>query len=466
MKGEKQVKKVRFISVLIVLTVLLLGTTSLAAAAQGVNNEKSCTMSLQQVNEVTNLLKQACSQVAQSCSFERKQLFDDVYEYSIILKVGKGEFDKIRVHRVVKERAPFVPIKTEKAIMLVHGDTSDFRTAFLPTSTHKPVKQSLAGFLAANNLDVWGIDLRWTMVPDQTTDFSFMKNWNTELHLKDIQCAVKFARLLRTITNCGSGQMLMLGHSRGAQYCFAYANMETKYPSLLRDIKGIIPLDLILKIAPENEQMKEAAEIRYQVLKEKYDSGIYCDNEGATMKYVAGLARTAPEEMSPVIPYLTNKQVATLLLTATHATFEPPLEPFTPYYHLNAGTFDENQLPTGFQFVDLDYLIDIALSVPSYQSISESMECEAMKSGVVDVPYDDHFSKIKIPVLYVGAGGGEGQYGQYVLSQIGSTDKEVLMVQLYPAEYAVVDYGHADLIWADNAQALVWEPILSWIANH
>lgn len=456
-------KRGKHILVGLVLTAMLLIMVSFSVLAQ--EESSSCTSSLC-FNQVSNLIKQICPKELEYYSLEREHLFDDVYTYSMIFKVGKGEFDKIRIHRVVKEKAPYLPIKAEKAVMMIHGDTANFNTTFLPASDYKPINQSLAAFLAKNNVDVWGIDLRWTFVPDDVTDFTFMKNWNTDLHLRDIKHSVKYARLVRSITNCGNGKLFLLGHSRGAYYTFAYANMETQKLEALRDIKGIIPLDVLLKAAPENENLKQAAYTRYQLLKQKYNSGIYCDNEGASLKYVALMAKTAPEEMSSLIPYLTNKQVATFLLSATYATFESPVEPFTPYYHINAGTFAENGLPTGFQFANMDYLIDIALSTPSFQSIGEILECEAMLSEAVDLPYDDHFSKIKIPIFYVGAAGGEGKYGQYVLSLLGSKDKTSLIVELYPPEYAMLDYGHADLIWADNAQSLVWEPIFNWIADH
>jgi hypothetical protein len=170
--------------------------------------------------------------------------------------------------------------------------------------------------------------------------------------------------------------------------------------------------------------------------------------------------------MSALFPSLTNKEVAMFLVSATFATFEPPVEPFTPSYHINAGIFDANGVPTGLQYANLDYLLDISLNTPSFQSIGEVLECEAMLSEAVDLPYDDYFHKIKIPVFYVGAAGGEGKYGQDVLALLGSSDQEALIVELYPPEYAMLDYGHADLLWADNAQALVWEPILNWLTAH
>jgi hypothetical protein len=39
-------------------------------------------------------------------------------------------------------------------------------------------------------------------------------------------------------------------------------------------------------------------------------------------------------------------------------------------------------------------------------------------------------------------------------------------VALYPPEYGVADFGHIDLFTADNAQSLVWLPVLDWINDH
>ena len=448
-------KKIKYIVIMLALISIFTSMLSFSTFAQDEQGVMS-----------TRQFEKACPKGLDFYSFERKQVFDNVFEYSIIFKVGNGEYDKIGIHRVVKEKAPYIPAKTENAVMMIHGDTANFTTTFLPESGENAPAKSLAAFLAGNNIDVWGIDLRWTFIPDDETDFTFMKEWNTGLHLNDIELSVKFARLLRSITNCGTSKILMLGHSRGAYYSFAYANMETQKHEILKDIKGMIPLDLIIKLPAENEDLKEAAYTRYQSLKQKYESGIYYDDEGASMKYVASMAKSAPDEMSALIPYLTNKQVATLLLTATYTTFEPPLKPFTPYYHLNAGTFDEQGLPTGFQFTNLEHLIDIALRTPSFQSIGEILECEAIISEAVDLPYDDHLEEIEIPVFYVGAAGGEGKYGQHILSLLGSHDKESLIVELYPPECAMLDYGHTDLVWADNAQSLVWKPILNWINEH
>jgi hypothetical protein len=51
--------------------------------------------------------------------------------YTLVLKVGPGEFDTIGIHRVVRERWPYCPIKSSREIMMLHGDNSDFSPSFL-----------------------------------------------------------------------------------------------------------------------------------------------------------------------------------------------------------------------------------------------------------------------------------------------------------------------------------------------
>jgi hypothetical protein len=80
------------------------------------------------------------------------------------------------------------------------------------------------------------------------------------------------------------------------------------------------------------------------------------------------------------------------------------------------------------------------------------------------VPYDDHLEDITVPVLYVGAGGGFGEFGVYTTTLLGSTDVTTHIV--HTAAPRVVDFGHADLFLAGDAQALVWQPLLTWLQAH
>jgi membrane protease subunit HflC len=44
-------------------------------------------------------------------------------------------------------------------------------------------------------------------------------------------------------------------------------------------------------------------------------------------------------------------------------------------------------------------------------------------------------------------------------------DKKNLEVAWY-ASWRIADYGHADLFLANDAQALVWQPLLDWLRAH
>lgn len=405
-------------------------------------------------------------------SCQRKNLMGNIFEYTVVLKVGNGTYDKIGIHRVVTETAPWIPAKNKKAVMMVHGDNSDFDASFLSSTISKniPKDQSIGVYLAESGIDVWGVDLRWTFVPDTTTDFSFMKNWNTTTHLKDITASVKIMRAIRLITDGDPGKVLMLGHSRGAQFVYAYADLETMLPIYLRDLKGIIPMDMAYKFDPvANPDLIGNARIRYQAEKESYDAGVFYSDEGYRLKGLAQLAAVDPDSPSPVVPGLTNKQAALFVVTATYATYTLPLTSPTPAYHYLAGTFDTQGIPLGLTYTSWPYMLDTALVTPGFQSLGEIMDGEAIwsnDSSLANVQYDKHLKQIKIPVYYVGAAGGIGQYGIYTTTLLGSSDVSTNVVKLAGSAEADSDYGHIDLLYANNAKDLVWKPVAEWIKGH
>ncbi len=464
MKGKRLIFSIATVVVLVA-ACLTLNTASVQTAQAG---DTSATATYA---EAVSILPQSFGSAPRLISIDRTRLIDDIYKYSFIFKVGDGEFDKIGVYRVVKERRPQVPIRAEKAVMMVHGDVSSFDSEFLMSTLSEAVDadHSLGIYLAEKNIDVWGVDRRWTFVPDDTEDFSFMENWNTALHLADLKLGVKFAKIIRGLTGSGLGKIFMLGHSRGAALAYAYANQETQVPEWGRDLRGIIPVDMVYKFDPENHsQQIDDACTRLTILE---SLGVYYSDAAAQLKGIAYLATYFPDDSSPIIPWFTNKQVALLALSATYATYPEEVPPEVPSYHYCAGTFDENGLPTGLQFTNYDYMLDFAFAVPSFQSLGEQIDGEALWCSD-DTPYDDHLAEITIPVYYVGAAGGFGAYGTYTLDLLeSSSDKESLIVELYPVppyppEAVAIDYGHIDLMFADNAETLVWQPIYEWIMDH
>jgi pimeloyl-ACP methyl ester carboxylesterase len=464
---------------------LTLNTKSVQAAQHGE------TIAVETYEKPVSMLAQSSGVAPVLISQDKTQLIDDIYKYSFIFKVGDGAFDKIGVYRVVKEKQS-VPIKAKNAVMMVHGETSDFDSEFLMSTMSDKVSvcHSLGIYLAQNNVDVWGVDRRWTFVPDyypKTTDpycyidgCYFMEDWDTALHLSDIKIAVKFAREIRDETGSGSDKIFMLGHSRGAVFAYAYANDETQIDECSRDLIGIIPVDMVYKFDPDDPAQTRLIEnscLKCQKLQEKFNSGIFYSDKAVGLKYIAYLAALFPDKESDIIPGFTNQEAVWFVLSATYMTEDDPFyddsemtSPPVPFYHYCAGTFNKFGLPTGLQFTNSDYMLDFAFAVPSFQSLGEAIDVEALRCSD-DTPYDDHLGEIIIPVFYVGAAGGYGKYGVYTTTLLGSYDKDkpdnndvdTLIVELYPPEAVALDYGHIDLLFADDAESLVWKPIYKWI---
>ncbi|OJT24955.1 hypothetical protein BO221_11225 [Archangium sp. Cb G35] len=394
---------------------------------------------------------------------ERRQLVDDIYEYSYRVRVGPGAYDLITLHRVVREHGQWSPVRTQKSMFLVHGDALGFRGAFLSSAASPavPTSQSIAVFLARRGVDVWGIDLRWVHVPSGTTDFSFMKGWNLGMHAKDVGIGLGLARGWRSFTGNGNGRMVLLGWSRGATISYAYLNGETQQPLDKRHVSGFIPVDMAYTFAPGATQERQAACQTHAALAQVQASGQYEGGMlGLTMQGIAGLAIHQPAAPSSLLPGSTNRQVALLFGAATHAFQTPPV---IPNYHWTGGQFSAEGLPTGLSWTAAPFFFDTLAQASPYQSIGEQVDTFAMWCGAPAVPYDDHLAWVRVPVLYVGAAGGMGGYGLHSLSLLGSTDVSSLVVQRFPDMYRAVDYGHADLFLAADAQNAVWTPILDWV---
>lgn len=447
-----------FITMLLAFLLVFSGIPAQASNDAGSRDETLAARAVAQLPQETGASLISCT---------KTQLTGNIYKYSYILRVGPGKYDKIGVYRVVKANVNGTPIPSSRSVMMVHGASSNFDSSFLTgtVSDNIPEDQSIGFYMAQNNIDVWGIDFRWTLIPATETDLSFMRDWDTSMKLDDLQIAIKLARIIRSLTGSGFGRIFLLGHSMGALLTYAYANAETQLPEPSRDIKGIIPMDIVFKTPPENPDLKQASYGRYQALKALYDSGTYYNDKGKNLNIIAGLSATAPDDPSPIMPGLTNKQAGIFILSSTYATYAP-LQPDTPYYHYLAGSFDEYGIPTGFQYANLGLTLDIGLAAPAYQSLAEIIDNEALTSDAVDLPYDDHLVDIEIPVFYVGAAGGYGEYGAYTTSLLGSEDNCYTIVQLHSPEEVALDYGHTDLLWSGNAKTLVWSPILDWINCH
>lgn len=402
---------------------------------------------------------------------DRRDLGGGIAEYSFTVRVGAGEHDLIRLHRVVKERAPFIPARTRDALFMAHGDVWGFDAAFLGTATPGPTADgdALPVYLAARGVDVWGIDFRWTLVPASTADLSFMGSWGIETDAGDLRLGMAIARLTRALGGDGFGRMILLGWSRGAQVGYAALDAESQLPPGLRQIKAFIPTDVFLK--SDQPDLVAAACLRLGITQAQQGAGLTADATGSLIAVLGQLAAAAPAAPSPIFPGLSNRQAA---LLAGSATFQllPPGGVFVPFYHFAGGTFDAFGLPDGLLYQDEPGFFTFLAGASPYEPLrvladGDAATCESSTTiPVPDVGFDDHLGSIHVPILYVGAGGGFGDYGVYTTSLLGSSDVSTLVVSLLPPSQRLFDLGHADIFHADDAASLFWSSILDWIRGH
>ena len=395
-------------------------------------------------------------------SLQRRSLGHGVAEYYFTVQVGSGPYDRIGIHRVVKEIAPNVPAHAAKAVFLAHGDIWPFRAAFLTGPEPIPV------FLAENGLDVWGIDYRWTMVPATVTDLSFMKTWGLEQDARDLGVALGVARVTRALTGSGAGKLFLLGWSRGGQIGYAYLNGESQLPPALRQVRGFIPVDIYLKT--DDPQLQSFACQRQQASAALVAAGSYAATSGELIAPIGQLALADPNGASFLngppfnFPGFDNRQAGLFVGEETSFFFNgaPP----TPDYHFTGGTFDAQGFPSGLLYSPEASLFTLEAGSAPLQPNQQLADADAATCGTPAVSFDDHLHDITLPILYIGAGGGFGEYGLYTLTLLGSTDVTSHIVHKTAPGQRLADFGHADIFLGTDAKTLVWQPILDWVRAH
>lgn len=403
-----------------------------------------------------SLEKAACGRLKM---IHRDHIAGDIFHYSYILSVGSHPFDRIGIHRVIKERGGRQrcgPIRAEKNIFLQHGDCKDFEGMFLPgtRSPNMPNDFGIAVYLAENDVDVWGIDQAWALVPEDVSDFSFMMDWGLQKQVTDLQTAMKVAAHVRRLTGCGVDKLNLLGYSSGVWTGYALLNEETQISPNRRVARGFVAADGTYKT--DSELLKQSFFINeYNRTKDLLDQGQYGDF--VPFATISNLARTDPNGDSPLIPGFTNMQAA-MFFAAGPLLGEVP-------FHYFAGIW-ENDLPVNLQYVTNDEYLDFMAAGVPWEAAKFMNDYCAISSEIVDLPFDDHLGEITVPILNLSPAGGFGELSKYTTTLLGSPDITHVTISLHSPEEALLDFGHVDLFLARNAESLVWQPILRWIKAH
>jgi len=389
---------------------------------------------------------------------DRAALTEDVVHVVFEIRTGNGPYDAIRLHRVVRERRPGRPIRAPESLFLLHGSGVGFEGSFLAAPSD-PAERSLPVFLAENGIDVWGIDLGWTLVPPAETDLTVFDEWGLERDVRDLELGVAIARVARLLTGSGIARLNLLGWSTGESKGYVYLAREADRPRFLRNVKTFLPVDSgLLSTDPQVQQGRCDAIAGIEAL---LDGGIFADDTGVLARTAAGLAAQDPDGVSPLgFAPLTNLQTLLLAQSQTGTVFGTDPASF----HLFAGTFDATGLPDGFRYVPVSTGIEFYASWAPYEPWLTKRDIAQYDCPTVAPVLPADFGAIEVPILYVGAGGGNGAVGEDLQGFVGSDDFRSLIVSTDANPF--LDFGHADLFKAEDARALFWQPVLDWIEEH
>lgn len=384
----------------------------------------------------------------------REHVTGDLYRYRYDLRVGTGPNSRIRIHRVVRELAPWVPRPTTAAIVLMHGDFATFRSNFDASSA------GMATWLATRNVDVWGIDRRWTLAPVEA-DLSDFGAMGLVQELEDIAHALTFVRGVRLVTSGSADRVTLSGFSRGGALAYFYASREAARPAALRHVKGLVPLDVYVSLSPADEEQRAyfcgvAADEAAQLAAGEVDVS------NALQIEIGQAALTAPDAPSPYAPYWpTNRDLLLWFAGQTYEAFTP-----TPTYHLNGPVLGADGLPTGLRYASETVVATWFASAPPHQSLRESVDTDALTCGDAPLPADVPLARIRVPLFLIAAAGGYGDRAVFSTTQVSSTDVSTLVIRRLPVADELEDFGHADLLYSPDAAALAWQPLLGWLRTH
>jgi len=389
----------------------------------------------------------------------RAALQDNIAHYTWDLRVGPGQFDAIRLHRVVKESSPGQPARTVDGVLLLPGGPNYFEAVFMTPLVSRALAwdHSIAIYLAKNDIDVWGMDYRWALVPAATADLTFMKDWGIAKDIQDAATALSIARVMRLFTGQGGAPLHLLGFSWGGVTGYAVAGDETQLPDSRRNLKGLIALDIGVKYEKDSDRAYSCNLVPGE--QANLDAGVYSDDSGLFLKQLSGAALNAPRDPSDLIPGLTNYQAALFFGSSNELTG-------AQFWHFVGGVLDGNGIPSDLRYSKAQVWLDLLMNIPPHFPMQGDLDGDLLACGKTNSPFIEHLGQIAVPILHVGAAGGFGKLGFYSAAQTRSKDVKTVLVQRQADEKRQEDFGHADTVLADDAEMLVWKPILDWIVAH
>lgn len=391
----------------------------------------------------------------------RERVVGDVFHYSLLLKVGNTPHAWLRLHRVVREGLPGRPRPTRQAVMLLHGDFATFTSNFLPSGegAAAPPGHGLAAYLAQQGIDVWGLDRRWTTAPLEAASLSDFAGMGFASAVEDIGNALRWARAFRVAQGEGAERFVLGGFSRGGHLAYAYAAQEARKPLGQRHLRGLVPIDIPAELAPGDEARRQEACARRDEERALLEAGFY-DSDNTFFIQMGSLALTAPSAPSPLFEGYTNRDTLLTFVSQTFLFYAP-----TPDYHLSGGVLADGST-TALRYASEAVVAHWLASAPPHQALAELADGDALWCGEAPLPMPVRLGDIRVPLFYLGAAGGFGEQGLYSTTRVASSDVSSHIVRRLGAGHGAEDFGHADLLHAEDAPTLAWQPLAAWLLRH
>jgi hypothetical protein len=365
---------------------------------------------------------------------------DDIAKYILKVNVGPEKYDYITLSNYVKEKSPW-NTETKQNLIILPGQA--MTEAFY---------SEMAIYYAQQGYSAYILDRRETNIPANETDFSYMENWDIDRHLSDVYDCLAISRIHTALSvnePVENIKVTAIGHSHGALILTAYAASKFKDLSL-GYVDRIVSIDIVIKYDPRYSELIQSQAQEFETISRSMEEGTYNATNMAVMMQVANLALTDPEGRSFVNNDFTNRQIFRLLASRTYMF---NVHPYTPNYHYWSGDLN------GLHYVDETRLLNLTLTggaVPHTPRYMDKYMAGLM--GNID-GYEIDCFRIDSPVLYVGLGGGFGDYGSWwYKNEVGRTNNRVISMNWN-------DQGHCSIALDSNSHEL-WAFINSWIKNN
>ena len=372
-------------------------------------------------------------------------LREDVWEMK---RAPYGPYDKIGVHRVIKEG-----IEPHGVYFMLPGTWSSGEQLISnpPTDAHtKNEQHSHAIYLANRGWEVYAIDYRTHFVDPHLTagDLSFMVDWGWNQWISDLKEAVNLAKAVS-----GDKSVYLAGDSFGGRAMSNYASLYWE-----EDLKGILPRD--------------GGTVA------KYDELV--DNEYDLPAMIAGLsaANWSMEVGGLGTVFLYEYAVEN---PGALAVF-PPWQPWYPWPVLFTGELLPGAYPglsifdwcaagllsvsnMGEGFGDPEIMIYLMANFDRYwptrlslddSAISDWDDCPYVATGLIPYDFDDYYHEIDVPLLGFSADSYYTGLSTF-RHQIVNPDFTGIMLP---------GYRHLDVFSGEFSVQDVSQPTYEWLMSH